>query len=213
MQETQYTLEELERLAGISRRMIRHFISLKLVDGSLERGPKARYGESTLRRLRLIARLRKTPVEPLGRPITTSEMRSVLDSVGEEGLEEIASGMPMRFFDTEASTSSSRASAREFLDSMADPTDTSSQEGIFHEPSLSYDQASIPDLQSLLQSLLSELTQVLHESQLGDNRDWKRWRSTHRAGLEIRLQVPQTQNESNELAALASEIRALLKQL
>jgi len=208
MMERRFTLDELEELTGISRRMIRHYISQKLVPGSLERGPKAVYSESTLKRLRLITQLRKTRVEPLGRPITTGEMRTVLENVGEEGLEQIAAGIPIRFFDTEAATPLPMDSASEALDRM-DPAMACEAPAFFQETPT---QPKFEGIESLLRGLLAEMDGAIRDSKT-DAANWDRWRSADRPNLKIQLRVPRDENENYELSLLAGELRALLKKL
>jgi len=208
MMERRFTLDELEEMTGVSRRMIRHYISQKLVPGSLERGPKAAYSEATLKRLRLITQLRKTRVEPLGRPITTGEMRTVLENVGEKGLENIAAGIPIRLFDTEAATPLSMDSASDALDRME--PEVNKEEALFFQESPA--QQSAEGLESLLRGLLAEMDGAIRDSKT-DATNWDRWRSADRPNLKIQLRVPRDENENYELSLLAGELRALLKKL
>ena len=211
MMERRFTLEELEELSGISRRMIRHYITQKLVEGSLERGPKAVYSEGTLKRLRLIAQLRETKVEPLGRPITTSEMRTLLQTVGEEGLEQIAAGVPIKLFDTTAAKPLPMSSASEYLEGM---------DVHYDMPDVPVINASRVDsakpregLESLLQGLLAEIEGALDDMKRNPQADWERWRKAGQPGLEIQVRVPRDEDENYRLALLAGELRALLRKL
>ena len=208
MMERRFTLEELEDLTGVSRRMIRHYINQKLVPGSLERGPKAVYSEATLKRLRLITQLRKTRVEPLGRPVSTGEMRSILENVGEEGLENIAAGIPIRLFDTEAATPLPMDSASEALDRM-EPVMALKESSSFSACSMD---RRTEGLDSFLRGLLVEMDGALRDSET-DATDWDRWRSADRPNLKIQIRVPRDENENYELSLLAGELRALLKKL
>lgn len=211
MMERRFTLEELEELSGISRRMIRHYITQKLVKGSLERGPKAVYSEGTLKRLRLIAQLRESKVEPLGRPITTSEMRTLLQTVGEEGLEQIAAGVPIKLFDTIAAKPLPMGSASDYLDSVSanfDMPDDAPLHAFQETPTRTRD-----GLESLLQGLLAEIEGALDDNKRNPQADWERWRKAGQPGLEIQIRVPRDEDENYRLALLAGELRALLRKL
>lgn len=209
--ERRFTLDELEELSGISRRMIRHYISQKLVEGSLERGPKAVYSEGTLKRLRLIAQLRETKVEPLGRAITTNEMRTLLQTVGEEGLEQIAAGVPIKLFDTTAAKPLPMSRASEYLDGL----DASFEmpEMNMTRPSHEAHGRAREGLESLLQGLLAEVEGALDDMNRDPQADWERWRKAGQPGLEIQVRVPRDADENYRLALLAGELRALLRKL
>jgi DNA-binding transcriptional MerR regulator len=215
MVEKRFTLEELEGLSGISRRMIRHYISLKLVVGSLDRGPKATYGEDSLRRLKLISRLKEVLVEPLGRPITTGEMVKLLESVGERGLEQIANGsVPFLLIDTDGpAASADRNSAKEYLEQI-DAVRTSS----FMEESSMYCSAmpsprNQSEFEKLLRVLQSELEAAIKAFDEGNAGEWDRWHRAQSSGLSIQIQVPRDDDEQERLANIASELRTVLSKL
>lgn len=84
--ERRYTLRELESETGLGRRQIRHYIQSGLAPGSQSRGPGSSYGATTLRRLRLAMALKSRPIAPLGRPLTTAEVRALGEQRGEAGL-------------------------------------------------------------------------------------------------------------------------------
>lgn len=212
MPEKRYTLEELEALTGISRRTIRHYIGLRLVPGPRERGRHASYGEETRHRLELIARLKEVPVEPLGRPMTPKEIGSLLETVGEQGLEQIASGeMPYRLIDTEAgdppedrSTDAAPDSASDYLDRLGvqrSRTREQRPDGRAAPP-----QSELP---SLLAALLEEVEGALDDAARAQDDAWERWRRAGREGLEIRVRTPKTVEQRQRLARIARELRTL----
>lgn len=87
-----YSMAELVELTGFTERNIRHYISEGLVEGARGMGRNASYGEKTLRRLKLISKLKDQDVEPLGRPLTLKEMKSTLDSLDESEIDYLLSG-------------------------------------------------------------------------------------------------------------------------
>ena len=215
MVERRFTLEELEDLSGVSRRMIRHYISLKLVDGSLDRGPKATYGEDSLRRLKLISRLKDVLVEPLGRPITTGEMVKLMESVGEVGLEQIASGrVPFLLIDTDGpAASSTQSSARDYLDQL----DCAGSSGFAEESDMYCMEMPSPknqgELENLLCVLQSELKAAIKAFEEGNVGEWDRWHRAQSSGISIQIQVPRDEDEQERLANIASELRTVLSKL
>lgn len=80
---TDYTLAELEALTGIPARTIRYYIAQGLVPSPGRDGPASRYAESTLQRLRLIARLRDAHL-PL------AAIRARLAGLGDEAVASLA---------------------------------------------------------------------------------------------------------------------------
>ena len=77
----EYTLDDLVRRTGFSKRQIRYYITEKLVPGAGDqRGPYAMYGEETLQRLQMIAVLKERPTGPTGRTMTLAEIRHDLDN-------------------------------------------------------------------------------------------------------------------------------------
>jgi len=103
MTEREYSLDDLVHLTGFSRRQIRFYINKKLVPGAEDRGPHAVYSHETLARLRLIAKLKATPVPPLNRTMTLDEMRDAIETLPPESLDALLSGAAeLRVFDTQA---------------------------------------------------------------------------------------------------------------
>jgi DNA-binding transcriptional MerR regulator len=81
MSDREYTLDDLVRETGFSKRQIRFYITKRLVPGAGDsRGPHATYGEESLQRLLLIRDLKDRPVGPTGRTMTLDEIGHALDS-------------------------------------------------------------------------------------------------------------------------------------
>lgn len=114
-----YTLPELVELTGFTERQIRHYISQEIVDGATGMGRNARYGEKTLRRLRLIRKLKDQNVEPLGRPLTLKEMKSTLDSLKEPEIDYLLSGTAaFKLIDTDMGINASPLNAQMSHDAL-----------------------------------------------------------------------------------------------
>lgn len=77
----EYDLTELCRTAGVTQRTVRYYIQQGLLEPPDSRGPKARYGEAHLQRLRLIKRLQR-------RHLPLAEIRRMLDELDEASVEE-----------------------------------------------------------------------------------------------------------------------------
>ncbi|MFO7655141.1 MAG: MerR family transcriptional regulator [Candidatus Krumholzibacteriia bacterium] len=115
----QYTLADLVDATGFSRRQIRFYITRDLVPGAGDRGPNATYGEETLRRLQMIARLKQMKVEPAGRTLSLAEIRQVLDTLGERGAENLLSGgAQLTIVDTDDGRSLPLDAAADYLRSI-----------------------------------------------------------------------------------------------
>lgn len=87
-----YTLDDLVRLTGFTKRQIRFYITKRLVSGAGDRGPNAGYGEDTLRRLRLIAAMKDIPIAPSDRTMTLDEIGHALDTLPEDGITSLLEG-------------------------------------------------------------------------------------------------------------------------
>lgn len=98
---TDHSIGELAALSGLSVRTIRYYLAEGLIPSAGREGPAARYPETTLAKLRLIARLRDAHL-PL------AEIRRGLERLSDEQLLELAADAP-------------RASTPDVL--VADPAD------------------------------------------------------------------------------------------
>ncbi len=76
-----YDLADLCRAAGVTQRTVRYYIQQGLLEPPDSRGPKARYGEGHLQRLRLIKRLQR-------RHLSLAEIRQMLDELSDAGVDE-----------------------------------------------------------------------------------------------------------------------------
>jgi len=74
-----YTLTELARLAGVTPRTVRYYVTQGLLPSAGQPGPGAKYGDRHLDRLRAIRLLQ-------ARHLPLAEIRRRLDSVGAEGI-------------------------------------------------------------------------------------------------------------------------------
>ena len=77
----EYDLADLCRAAGVTQRTVRYYIQQGLLEPPDTRGPKARYGEGHLQRLRLIKRLQR-------RHLPLAQIRQMLDELSDEGVDE-----------------------------------------------------------------------------------------------------------------------------
>ena len=77
----EYSLTELAALTGTTPRTIRYYISTGLLPSPAQAGPATRYGDTHLRRLRLVRRLQAEHL-PL------AEIRSRLDGLTDDQLEQ-----------------------------------------------------------------------------------------------------------------------------
>ena len=59
-----HSLEDLADRTGFTPRQIRYYITRGLAPGAGTRGPNVRYGDETLRRLLLVARLKTLEIQP-----------------------------------------------------------------------------------------------------------------------------------------------------
>jgi len=123
MSPTEYTLDDLVRATGFSKRQIRFYITKKLVPGAGgSRGPNAAYGEETLRRLRMIAVLKEKRIEPTGRAMTLDEIGHALDTLSAGGIEALLAGhAELAILDTESGVREPLGSAAEYLASVREP--------------------------------------------------------------------------------------------
>ena len=83
----EYDLVELCRAAGVTQRTVRYYIGQGLLEPPDSRGPKARYGEGHLQRLRLIKRLQR-------RHLPLAEIRQMLDELSDAGVGEALGEAP-----------------------------------------------------------------------------------------------------------------------
>ena len=63
--EQEYAIGELADLAGVTPRTIRYYVSIGLLPAPEQAGPRTRYGDGHLKRLRLIRNLQRQHL-PLG---------------------------------------------------------------------------------------------------------------------------------------------------
>ena len=77
----EYDLADLCRAGGVTTRTVRYYISQGLLEPPDSRGPKARYGDGHLQRLRLIKRLQR-------RHLPLAEIRQMLDELSDAGVDE-----------------------------------------------------------------------------------------------------------------------------
>jgi DNA-binding transcriptional MerR regulator len=99
----EYTLDDLVRLTGFSKRQIRFYITKRLAPGAGDRGPNAAYDEETLRRLRLIAQLKDKRIEPTGRAMTLDEIGHALNALDDDSIDALVAGRTeLTIVDTEA---------------------------------------------------------------------------------------------------------------
>jgi DNA-binding transcriptional MerR regulator len=79
--EQEYTISELADLAAVTPRTIRYYVSIGLLSSPGQSGPKTRYGDGHLQRLRLIKRLQREHL-PLG------EIGARLEGLDDEAVDE-----------------------------------------------------------------------------------------------------------------------------
>ena len=123
MSPTEYTLDDLVRTTGFSKRQIRFYITKKLVPGAGDsRGPHAAYGEETLRRLQMIAVLKEKRIEPTSRAMTLDEIGHALDTLSADGIEALLNGhAELAILDTDSGAREPLGSAAEYLATLREP--------------------------------------------------------------------------------------------
>ena len=81
----EYTLEELAELTGITARTIRSYIEKGLLPGPGSTGPKARYSDQHLDKLKTILHLKQGP----GLNLDLGDIRQLLMTVSDQALREV----------------------------------------------------------------------------------------------------------------------------
>lgn len=81
----EHTISELSALSGLPVRTIRYYRAQGLIPSAGREGPAARYPDSTLARLRLVAKLRD-------RHLPLAEIRRRLETLADETVSELATG-------------------------------------------------------------------------------------------------------------------------
>ena len=227
-----YTLDDLVRLTGFSKRQIRFYITKKLVPGAGEsRGPHAVYGEETLQRLRLLGVLKEKRIEPTGRAMTLDEIGHAMDTLSADGIEALLGGhAELTVLDTESGRRQPLGSAAEYLrEARADfapgeasllacretrrPVDVI----MGHALDLLLDGGGdIPEFPETLGDLLGRLRDLLagltSDSQPTDTAtDPPRWLRVTTPDLEIHVREPDDHLARARLATLARQLDRLLE--
>jgi len=184
-----YSLTELASLTGFSIRQIRYYITRKLVPGSDERGPNARYSQDALDRLKRIKELKDHALPPSGRTPTLDEIGTFLDEGTPNQEREITVSSPLktRFF---------RTASRERQSFTLD----SSPREMF--PGSEDDLTPLRPLLEPLRDLLAEMT----ENSNPDELDTETWCRVRTPDMEIHVRQP---SDSARRTRLSRVLRAL----
>src|SRR5829696_2721263 len=86
LERSEYTLNELTELAGVSARTVRYYISEGLLPPPDSTGPRASYSEAHLNRLLLIGRLKNAylPLREIRRHLDSMDDRQIEAAVTQE---------------------------------------------------------------------------------------------------------------------------------
>ena len=209
MGDKQYTLDELVKRTGFSKRQIRYYITEKLVPGAGDqRGPYAMYGEETLQRLEMITVLKDQPMGPTGRAMTLAEIRHSLDNMPEPPLSVNEPGMMV---------CGNEDSASDYLKKLNDEVSFSSvrEEVPANMPMLSFSCSSGPadenPLDDLLQSLHSLLTELGSDTRIDSKvSEGDSWRRITSPDVEIQVRTPDNLEARKRLLQMALEMGRLL---
>lgn len=221
--EPRYTMDDLTRLTGFKPRQIRYYITLKLAPGAGERGPNVTYGPETLDRLLLVKRLKEMQVQPTGRTLTLEEIRSTIESLGDEATRRmVADGMVMSIIDTEEEPEEAVPMVREPADLVGGPSSFCFDDHIMFEQEMPPAAAAAPaavelgDLGPLLRNLSDTLSDVLTETENTQNTRpqpaAEEWRRVRTPDLEIQVRVPDDTSRRARLERIHAILLRLLDQ-
>ena len=225
-----YTLEDLERLTGFTRRQIRFYITKKMVPGAGEkRGPYAVYSDETLAKLLAIVQLKDRRVPPAGRQMTLEEIGHALDSVStdirectdnyqidESQVDPVANLSFHARHDVSSASDYIEGIRAKFTD---DPDLRESaprgvlRHSIQSEPTLS-PASAVDDPEQELHDLLSHLQSLLHK--LGGHsrhiapEGIDQWQRITTDDIEIHVRQPNDHRAKARLAAMARALARLL---
>lgn len=213
-----YTLDDLVRATGFSKRQIRFYITKRLVAGAGDRGPHAGYGEETLRRLKLIAALKDLPVAPTGRTMSLDEIGHAIDTLPEddtarEFLARMRGGKPHLAEQSNpyGENSASRLPFDEFASAapslMASRAAFSPDRG-GEDKDEDNDIDPIPDLLSRLQTTLAELgsdTRFTNTAKEGEQ-----WLRITTPDVEFHVRKPDDHRARQRLTQMAQELGRML---
>jgi len=216
----EYTLDELVKLTGFSKRQIRYYITEKLVPGAGDQlGPYAAYGEETLQKLEMIKILKARQVGPTGRTMSLAEIRHSLDNMPEAPRAEDEYRPPEGILcaDMGDLPFGGPSSASEYLADLCEETPSMRDEEFLslRAPQImaSFSIAPVDDnpLDDLLQSLHSLLVDLGSdtriESQAGKGESWRRVTSPD---VEIQVRTPDTLEALGRLKRMAAQLGRLL---
>ena len=234
MSDREYSLDDLVRETGFSKRQIRFYITKRLIPGAGDsRGPNATYAEQTLQRLLLIRDLKDRPVGPTGRTMTLDEIGHMLDSLAGgsvAGASAMMIGGPRPSFEAEESVVTRRfendesiGSASEYLNRLRESDlgrvtssmDTDKPAFLAEislcRASLESDEPrhDLSDLLGRLQALLAELgSDTRFTPTAGEAGQWLRVTTPD---VEFHVRKPDDHVARVRLARLARELARLLE--
>jgi DNA-binding transcriptional MerR regulator len=198
-----HTLADLTARTGFSPRQIRYYISRQLVPGAGgRRGPAARYGDETLRRLLAIARLKDHHAGPTGRRLTLDEMAHLLDSLDSSGIDALISGTPIP--DLLPSPTPDQPEPEAGPATPAPPSPVLSRNFWSNQPDAGDD---LHELLGRLRDLLEDLSKS--PGRLAPDGE-EHWRRVKDELLEIHVRQPASHPQRLKLAGLARAVGALL---
>lgn len=204
-----YSLEELATRTGFTPRQIRYYITRRLVPGSDERGPHARYGEETLRRLLLIARLKETPIPPAGRRPTLAEIRAMIDAEAAPDVSALfENASPRRLLSFHAAPHDEVIPSR-MQDRMVRETEPSVFEHRLSSPRVhdrDRGRELLSDVLQGLRSLLAELT-AAPPSRPDAGESWRRVRTPD---VEIHVRAPSDPARRRRLEGALEALESVL---
>jgi len=230
-----WSMAELVEMTGFSERNIRHYISEGLVEGARGMGRNARYGKGTLRRLKLISKLKDQVVEPLGRPMTLKEIKNTLDSLGESEIDYLLSGTAeFRLIDTDSAQGTTNLSLPSNRDAHDDEyEDLQNMHSRRHDPDL---EATAPhalamrppaiersqreindwihelgDFGRLLQRLRDILKDLTDEETAVAPPAGDTWMRVKSPDIEVHIKAPRTRTERARLRVVERAVEKLIE--
>jgi DNA-binding transcriptional MerR regulator len=234
-----HTLTDLITATGFTRRQIRFYITQGLVPGANERGPNATYGDESLRRLQLISKLKTMEVGPAGRSLTLEEIGSVLDTLGEDGAENlVACGAQLTILDTDEGQATPLGSAADYMNSirrseiplsLPKPEFLASDHCVREETGYALfdhvtsaksqiggglrskpDHVHLGPLTPLLRQLHRVLADLTSDSQIQESGRDESWRRIRTPDIEIQVRVPDSERRRARLEEVARALSRLL---
>lgn len=199
----EYSLDELSRLTGIEARTIRSYFERGLLQGADRSGPKARYGQYHLDRLRAIKLFRDS--EPR---LTLDKIRMLLQSMSESDIRMVARGGSFRVVDTDDELPLASASPEDRQAGRTQPAQFARRKG----PS-SFRRAEPPpaDRLSALDRLLTGLEQLVGQPTTNASLQSSHWHEIE-ITPDLRLSVKGDYSEAELLKfrRMANYLRSML---